>query len=196
MTVSQEKHALRVEAGARRRAAHAAQGETAGATLRDRLLTDIEIAGDAAVSAYWPMRDEIDPRPLLHALHDRGHPCLLPVVRGRGERLRFRVWHPGMALVAGSYGERIPGPDATEAAPSVLLVPLLAFDRTGYRLGYGGGYYDRTLAGLRATGDVTAIGLAYAAQEVARVPRDATDEPLDWVITEREAIRIARPERF
>lgn len=196
MTVLQAKRALRVTAGACRQAAHAAHGATAGATLRERVLATVEMAADATVSGYWPMRDEIDPRPLLYALHDRGLRCLLPIVRGRGKPLQFRVWHPGMALVEGSYGERIPGADATEAVPTVLLVPLLAFDRTGYRLGYGRGYYDRTLAGLRAANGATAIGVAYAAQEVARVPRDATDEPLDWVITEREAIRIAKPEEL
>ena len=182
MSVSHAKRALRVEAGARRRAAHTTQGETAGATLRDRVLTDIEIAPDAAISGYWPMRDEIDPRPLLHAAHELGFRCLLPVVQRRGAPLRFRVWHPDMTLVAGSYGERIPGPDAAEAEPSVLLVPLLAFDRAGYRLGYGGGYFDRTLAAIRPR--PFAIGVGIQAARLKTIFPQPHDIAMDAIVTE------------
>lgn len=132
----------------------------------------------------------MDPRALMGELAARGHALGLPVVQGRGKPLLFRAWRRGDALVPGSLGIPAPGPDAAPLVPDLLLVPLLAFDREGFRLGHGAGYYDMTLAGLRAIGPVLAVGIAYAGQEIARVPREAHDEPLDWVVTEGEAIRI------
>jgi 5-formyltetrahydrofolate cyclo-ligase len=120
----------------------------------------------------------------------QGHALCLPVVQGRGKPLLFRAWRRGDALVRGSLGIPAPGPEAAPLVPGLLLVPLLAFDREGFRLGHGAGYYDMTLAGLRAAGPVLAVGIAYAGQEVARVPREVHDQSLDWVITESEAIRI------
>ena len=141
----------------------------------------------AVVSAYLPMGDEIDPLPAMHSLHGLGYRLCVPVTGRRGELLRFREWHPGTALVSGRMGIREPAEGAM-LAPEVLIVPLLAFDRRGYRLGYGGGFYDRTLAALRAEGPVTAFGFAYAAQEVAAVPIEHTDERLDAVVTEAGVI--------
>jgi 5-formyltetrahydrofolate cyclo-ligase len=112
------------------------------------------------------------------------------VVVRRGLPLLFRAWRPGQALVAGSFGVPRPDKDQPERTPRVLIVPLLAFDRAGYRLGYGGGFYDRTLAGLRAQGEALAIGVGFAVQEAPRVPRDGMDARLDWVVTEREALQI------
>jgi 5-formyltetrahydrofolate cyclo-ligase len=107
----------------------------------------------------------------------------MPVVTGPGERLRFRLWTPESPMTDGGFGTRVPAAgDWVE--PAVLIVPLLAFDRRGFRLGYGGGFYDRTLAALRAAGPVTAIGFAFAAQEVPQVPTDATDQRLDLIVTE------------
>ena len=184
------KALLRREAVARRAPVHAAAGADAAATLVGRL-AEVGIASGAPVAAYWPLRDEIDPRVALDALHGRGHRCCLPVVTGQGEPLLFRAWHPGDELATAPFGTRVPKDAAPEVVPEVLLVPLLAFDAQGYRLGYGGGYFDRTLAALRAANPATlALGLAYAAQEVDAVPHGAMDARLDWIVTEREARRI------
>jgi 5-formyltetrahydrofolate cyclo-ligase len=184
------KRDLRREAAERRRAAVQASPE-AGFAVRDRFLAALSPATGIAVSAYWPLDDEFDPRPLFLELHRRGHPIGLPVILGRGQPLMFRRWAPDVALVRGSFRVMTPPAESPEVIPQLLLVPLLAFDRAGYRLGYGGGFYDRTIAKLRAGGTVLAVGVALAAQEVAAVPRDETDEPLDWVVTDREAIRIS-----
>ena len=144
------------------------------------------------MSAYWPLDDELDPRPLFMALHGRGHPIGLPVIVAKGQALLFRRWTPDVALVRGPFRVMTPPAEAPDVVPRLLLVPLLAFDRAGYRLGYGGGFYDRTIAKLRAVGDVLAVGVALAAQEVGAVPRDDTDEPLDWIVTDQEAIEVSR----
>jgi 5-formyltetrahydrofolate cyclo-ligase len=186
------KRALRAEARARRRAAAAALPPAqAGAAAAENFFGAIPVPAGAVVSGYWPMADEMDPRPILHRLAAAGHVIGLPVVIGRGAPLVFRRWHPGTDLVAGTFGVMTPGPEAPEVVPRVVLVPLLAFDRAGYRLGYGGGFYDRTLEALRAKGEVLAVGLGYACQEVAAVPREPTDQRLDWLVTERAVIRVA-----
>ena len=148
------------------------------------------LAAEAVVSAYWPMGSELDPRLLMLALQAAGHPIALPVVLEANQPLVFRAWSPGDELEPAAFNTQIPSPDKPELTPGVVLAPLLAFDRRGYRLGYGGGFYDRTLENLRARGDVLAIGLAYAGQEVPAVPRGPTDKRLDWIVTEAEAIRL------
>jgi 5-formyltetrahydrofolate cyclo-ligase len=186
------KKALRAAAAERRRAAVAAlPPAAAGRLARDALLAAIAVPAGAPVSGFWPLDGEFDPRPLIEHFHDAGHVVALPVVIGRGQPLLFRRWQPGMALVPGSFRVLTPPPEAPEVTPAVVLAPLLAFDAAGYRLGYGGGFYDRTLARLRAAGHVLAIGVGYAAQEVAAVPREPTDQPLDWIVTEQGARRIA-----
>lgn len=140
------------------------------------------------VSGYHPIGSELDPRPLLAMLRGLGHEIALPVVTGRDAPLIFRVWHEGDAMLEGPFGVREPLPVAPEVTPDILLVPLLAFDRRGFRLGYGGGFYDRTLALLRRHGTPLAIGIAFAAQEVDRVPVAEYDQPLNWIVTEREVI--------
>jgi 5-formyltetrahydrofolate cyclo-ligase len=124
---------------------------------------------------------------LIH-LHGLGHACSLPEVAGPDKALVFRAWKPGDRLLTGRLGEPKPDSAAPELFPDVLLVPLLSFDRDGFRLGYGGGHYDRTLAALRNADGILAVGLAYAAQEVDTVPRDGHDARLDWVVTEQAAI--------
>ncbi|HEY7690084.1 MAG TPA: 5-formyltetrahydrofolate cyclo-ligase [Dongiaceae bacterium] len=164
----------------------------AGEDLRDRFLAAIPHDGHATVSAFWPLEDELNTRPLIAALAARNHTIGLPVVVKKGQPLIFRRWTPETALVQGSFRVMTPPPDAPEVVPSLLVVPLLAFDRAGYRLGYGGGFYDRTLHKLRgADGKVLAVGVALSAQEVPSVPRDDTDQPLDWIVTEREAFAVA-----
>ena len=179
---------LRREASARRRQAHAAHPQ-AGLALMQHFKGAIQAPAGAAISGFWPMGDEIDISPLLSQLHGGGHPIGLPVVVGKGQPLIFRTWHPGLALVAGGFKTEVPPPSAPELVPEVLIVPLLAFDSEGYRLGYGGGFYDRTLEKLRkARGKrPLAVGVAFSAQHVARVPRDHYDQPLDWIVTEKNA---------
>ncbi len=123
------------------------------------------LAGRPPVAGYWPMVDELDVRPLVHRLHAQGCPIGLPVVTPRGTPLVFRAWTPEAAMVAGVYGTSHPACE-DEVMPGVVVAPLLAFDRHGWRLGYGGGYYDRTLAKLRGEGQVLAVGVGYDAQEV------------------------------
>ena len=186
------KASLRREAAARRRQAHAAHPQ-AGLALMQHFKSAIVVPAGAAVSGFWPMGEEIDVKPLLAQLHAAGHPVGLPVVVKKGEPLIFRQWHPGLALMSGGFGTEVPPPSAPELEPQVLIVPLLAFDGEGYRLGYGGGFYDRTLDKLRtgSAADPLAIGVAFSAQHVSRVPRDDYDQPLDWIVTEKAAHHFA-----
>ena len=183
------KRTLRAVARKERSALARAAGEAVPAQLLERFDAALQPAPVTIVSGYWPSRDEIDPRPLMAALHRRGHLCALPVIAGAAAPLVFRRWAPGDALAAGGYDIPVPPEGAPALTPGLLLVPLLAFDRTGVRLGYGGGFYDRTLEALRAAGPVLAVGLAYAGQAVACVPCEASDQRLDWIVTETEAIR-------
>ena len=190
------KRRLRAEAkGRRATAAGAAPG--AGEAVRRRLFEAldggaIKLQAGAAVSAYWPKGDELDPRPTMAALTARGNPIGLPVVVARGAPLAFRRWTPGDELAPAGFGLREPAAGQPDVTPALLLVPLLAFDRSGTRLGYGGGFYDRTLARLRAPGAqaALAVGIAYAGQEMPDLPRAPTDRALDWIFTETEAIEI------
>ncbi len=148
------------------------------------------IGAGAPVSGYWPIKAELDVRPVLEILARKGHPIGLPVIDAKGEPLVFRRWEPGDVLIEAGFGTLVPGGDKAEVIPQVLLVPLLSFDRDGYRLGYGGGFYDRTLALLRGRQDTLAVGVAFSAQEVGSVPRDAFDQRLDWIVTESGSIQI------
>ncbi|MCG5240358.1 5-formyltetrahydrofolate cyclo-ligase [Azospirillum doebereinerae] len=147
---------------------------------------------DGAVGGYWPFGSELDARPALIHLKRLGRSVGLPVSGPRGTALLFRDWDPDELPLPGRYGILEPGEGRAVLLPSVLLVPLLAFDRTGHRLGYGAGYYDRTLDLLRAAGPVLAVGVAFAAQEIATVPCAEHDERLDWIVTERETLRIGK----
>jgi 5-formyltetrahydrofolate cyclo-ligase len=178
MSLDEVKKEARRAAFARRKVAFAARrGNEA------RLLAEV-LAGHRgrAMSGFMPMRTEIDP---LQAMAAHKGPVGVPVIMGKGLPLRFRLWAPDARMVEGEFGALVPE-SGDWIVPEVLIVPLLAFDRRGYRLGYGGGFYDRTLAALRAAGPITAIGFAFAAQEVDKVPTDATDQCLDLVVTEAE----------
>jgi 5-formyltetrahydrofolate cyclo-ligase len=176
---------LKAKARALALARRAAMDPTAGATLAAIVQEHMPPPSRAVVSGFWPMQQEIDIRPLLHALHERGHPIALPVTPERGHPLSFRRWRPGDQLIPGPLGTRQPGPEAEPLTPDWLLVPLLAFDRAGRRLGYGGGYYDRTLAGLPGA---VSIGCGYAAQELDEVPAGPDDVRLTAIATEAELI--------
>ena len=144
-------------------------------------------------AAYYPMGDELDCLPLLRRLAAIGVPTCLPSVVRRGEPLAFRRWLPDDPLRNVAFGLSEPLPEAASVTPSVLLVPMLAFDRDGHRLGYGGGFYDRTLASLRAADPATvAIGVAFAGQLRDAVPVGPRDETLDWIVTEAGALEVAR----
>ena len=135
------------------------------------------------VAAVWPLPGEPDLRPLLHDLHARGRSVLLPETTPRGQALLFRRWTPACTMLPGRFGTH--APDGQLATPDVVLVPFLAFDRRGRRLGYGGGYYDRTLAGLPHG---LSVGFGYASQEVEAVPIEPHDRPLDLIVTERGTV--------
>lgn len=184
------------ELRARQRAlrAEAFRNSTADTFVRAaRLFIDsIALPSGGVVAGYWPLRDEFDPRPLLELLSGRGAALALPVVDGDCGRLVFRQWRPGAVLCPAGHGTMGPEPGTAEVLPDVLIVPFLAFDRRGFRLGYGGGYYDRTLAALRAQGKCkAAIGLGFSVQRVPQVPVTADDARLDAIVTE-EAVIWAR----
>jgi 5-formyltetrahydrofolate cyclo-ligase len=182
------KAEARVAAKARREIAQAALGPEARSRFADLFFAHIPLATDDVVAGYAPIGSEADPVDILRRVAARGHPVALPCVEARKAALTFRLWTCGAALVAGPHGTRAPSREAPEVEPRVLLVPLLAFDGRGHRLGYGGGYYDRTLAGLRMRSrGILAVGLAFAGQEVTHIPIEPDDEPLDWIVTEREA---------
>jgi 5-formyltetrahydrofolate cyclo-ligase len=142
------------------------------------------------VSGFMPLKSEINPLPLMRKLEELGARLALPVVAGKGKPLVMRAWAWGEPLAAGVWGIREPKPQAPEVEPDILLVPLLAFDRAGHRIGYGAGYYDMTIAALRAKKRVNAVGIAFSAQEVAKVPTTPQDARLDLVLTEREVIDL------
>jgi 5-formyltetrahydrofolate cyclo-ligase len=199
MAISDDKALVRREALARRDAfaldvelaMEAAQGLCALALTLPALSNGAKscLAGCVAspVAGYWPIRGEIDPRPILLALSHSGVALALPVIVA--DDLVFRAWQPWQPLVpAGGFGTLGPPPGAASVTPRILLVPLAAFDRSGARLGYGKGYYDRAIARLGVPGPVTTIGLAFACQEVAQVPTAPHDRRLDAIVTERETI--------
>jgi 5-formyltetrahydrofolate cyclo-ligase len=186
-TSLQAKAELRRQTLARREALPAEMRKAAAEAIAARAFP-LVIAPGTIVSGFMPLKSEINPLPLMHKLADAGASLALPVVAGRGKPLLMRSWQWGAPLVAGVWGIREPGSAALQVEPDVLLVPLLAFDRSGHRIGYGAGYYDLTIAQLRAKKPITAVGIAFAAQEVETVPKTAFDARLDLVLTENETI--------
>jgi len=191
--ITARKRAIRAAVLSAREAFAKEHGEAASAALTAHALTLPELAVSAAVvGGYWPMRGEADPRPLLGALEARGAVVALPVIVGEG--LLFRRWRTGEALVPAGLGTLGPGPDAPAMTPSILLVPLAAFDRQCHRLGYGKGFYDGVIARLMTYAapphpTLVTIGLGYAMQEVPHIPREDHDRRLDLVVTEAGVIR-------
>ena len=178
------KRAARKAALARRAEAHR---DDTGAGAR-RLAEVLRGWRGVPLSGYLPIRTEIDPRPAMAEAVAHG-PVAVPVIQGAGQPLLFSRWWPGCALRDGPFGAQVPQVDDF-IEPELVIVPLVAFDRTGGRLGYGGGFYDRTLELLRSRRPTRAIGFAYAAQEATALPLEATDQPLDMVVTEAEVIRF------
>ncbi|KAA2313644.1 5-formyltetrahydrofolate cyclo-ligase [Pseudooceanicola sediminis] len=178
MQMAERKAAARKAAFAQRKAAHDGHGPGRAGVLSSLLAgyRGVPLAG------YMPIRSEIPPLAAMEEAAAHG-PVAVPVITGAGMPLKFARWEPGCAMRAGPFGAEIPVAEEW-ITPQILIVPLVAFDRRGYRLGYGGGFYDRTLEELRAAGSVLAVGFAYAAQEVDAVPIEATDQPLDLIVTE------------
>jgi 5-formyltetrahydrofolate cyclo-ligase len=183
LPTERSKAELRAAALAKRDALSDNKRATAAKAVAGRGLP-IEIAQGAIVSGYSPIRSEIDPAPLMRTLAALGAQLALPAVMARGKTLAFRVWSPDDRLMLGPLGILEPSPAAAEVVPDIMLVPLAAFDRAGHRIGYGAGHYDYTLAHLRKLKAVTAIGLAFAAQEIEEVPALSHDVALDYVLTE------------
>lgn len=181
---------MRAHAGAVRQRAAILGGDGAGIRLARKLLDGVPLRDCETVAGYWPIREEIDPLPAMLALLARGHRLALPVVARRDQPLAFRHWWPGDPLVAGAYDIPAPGMCAPPVTPTLLLVPGLWFDRAGGRLGYGGGFYDRTLAQLRQGWQVAAVGIAHDAQLGGTLDREAHDAPMDWVVTDRRVVRV------
>jgi 5-formyltetrahydrofolate cyclo-ligase len=182
--LDQQKRAARREAERLRAGVHQDQKAKAPLALAKAGLDFTGLKHGLIVSGFFPCRSEIDTLPLLARLHSEGWITSLPAVRAERQPLVFRKWTPGEPTVPGVWSIPMPPEDAPEVEPDVLLVPLLAYDAAGYRLGYGGGFYDRTIAALRRRKPITAIGVGYVAQELPHVPHGAMDEKLDYVLTE------------
>jgi 5-formyltetrahydrofolate cyclo-ligase len=187
LSPAERKQALRTEAFARREALDRDWRQQAAQAIARNALGAPELADVHPVGGYWPIRSEVDPRPLMEALLARGQDVALSQIRH--PHLSWREWRPGDVLVHGGFGVSEPGPDAPEVFPQALLVPLAAFDRRGGRLGYGKGHFDRSIAELSSHHPVIAIGLAYAAQEIEEVPREPHDRLLDLIVTEAGIVR-------
>ena len=187
--IAAEKAELRRDAAARRDALPADERQAAAEVIAGRAFP-LAIAPGTIVSGFMPMKSEINPLPLLQKLAALGARLALPRIVGRGHPLNMRAWAFGAPLTRGQWGIREPAAEAPEVDPDILIVPLLAFDRAGYRIGFGAGYYDMTLTALRGRKTVVAVGIAFAAQEVPAVPHTERDARLDLVLTEREVIDL------
>jgi 5-formyltetrahydrofolate cyclo-ligase len=182
-TTSAEKQRLREAARRSRAKAFHRHGPTASRRLADHGIAFASPRPGAIISGYSAIGEEIDPLPLLRKLDAAGLPLCLPAMRGKGRPLVFRAWKPGDPLAPRTSGIREPLASMAVMVPEIVLVPLLAFDRAGHRLGYGGGYFDRTLANLRTSRSILAVGLAFDEQEVETIPHLDYDQRLDWVLT-------------
>jgi len=198
LSVDEQKATLRSEAKSRRKVAVGAAGKDANDLFTKNILAlakDIGLDGASVIAGYLAMADELDVVPAMLRLGEAcGARCAMPVVVGKNTPLVFRQWDQNTEMESGGFGTRHPVPGTPVLSPTIVLVPLLAFDAFGSLLGWGGGFYDRTLQMLRnaETSNVVAVGCAYAGQEMDAVVRDEYDQPVDWIVTERE-IRRVRP---
>ncbi len=187
MTLIDDKRTLRSAMLAWRQDLGDAQRRAGADGLLAMLRSERPIETPCTVSGFWPIRDEIDTRPLMIELHNQGCQLALPVVQGKGRPLMFRAWRPGDPLEAGVFGTLQPSARRETIEPDALIVPMLACDADGWRLGYGGGFYDRTLELLRKRRPVTAMGVGFDAQFVPEVPHGPGDQRLDWLLTDKRA---------
>ena len=190
---AQDKATVRSRARERRGAIPYAIRDKAGNQGAAHFIAMIPLAPNSIVSAFWPMDGEFDSLPLINALQQAGHQIALPVVLGVDQPLCFRRWRPGDAMTVSAFGVSEPLASAPALQPDVVVTPFLAYNNEGFRLGYGGGYYDRTLRALRQAGPgLLAVGLGFAAQEMPALPIDDHDEPMDWLVNERGAQSFVR----
>jgi 5-formyltetrahydrofolate cyclo-ligase len=187
--VSELKSIVRKDALIRRDALPAAERAQAAEAIAARAFP-LAIKPGTIVSGFMPLKTEINPLPLMRKLAAAGAQLALPAIAGRGKPLIMRAFAFGDELASGQWGIREPQADAPKVAPDILLVPLLAFDRTGHRIGYGAGYYDMTIAKLRSGKPLLAAGIAFAAQEIEQVPVTPRDARLDLVLTECDVIDL------
>lgn len=191
--IDRKKTALRERMRTARGDARKQLGDNAFELGAQNFLEAVRLSPGECIAGYWPIGDEFDPRPLLSQISARGGNLALPAISATGTRLSFRSWRPGDPLTQARFGTMEPSDSREPIDPAILIVPLLAFDRRGNRLGYGGGYYDRTLAALRRSGGFKlAVGLAFGAQRVPRVPTENNDQKLDAVVTEETVIWIGQ----
>lgn len=189
--IQAQKDLLRSQARARRAAVTPASGLEAAGQIAAHFQATFKLAKGAIVAGYWPMDNEADVRPLLETLHGQGCRLCLPAVIEASKPLVFREWAPGEPLVGGAHGTRHPQETAQSLIPQVVLAPLLAYDARGWRLGFGAGYYDRTLQNLRRSNEIIAVGVGYGCQEFPDIPHEETDQRLDAIVTEKGVIRTA-----
>jgi 5-formyltetrahydrofolate cyclo-ligase len=187
MNLIDDKRTLRGAMLAWRSGLEAEARRAAAQGLVDSFKRERPFETPAVVSGFWPMAAELDIRPLMIELFNEGCQLALPVVVGKRQPLVFRAWRPGDALEAGVFGTLHPSPRREVVEPDALIVPLLACDEEGWRLGYGGGFYDRTLEGLRKKKNVTAVGVAFNDQLLPEVPHGPDDQRLDWLLTDKRA---------
>lgn len=183
------KPQLRKATGLVRHAAARRLGNRGGHDLARHVMGGLPLRPQETVAGYWPVRGEADPLPAMLALAALGHRLALPVVEGAGQPLSFRAWTPGEPLVGGTYDIPTPGLSAAGVTPTLLLVPGLWFDRAGARLGYGGGFYDRTLERLRRGWQPRAVGVSYEATLGGHLDREPHDAVMDFIVTERRVLR-------
>jgi len=176
------KAQLRIEALTRRTGVPQADRADAAKAAAQAFLEGVPLHAGQVVALYWPIRDEIDCKPLLTRLVDSGQPIALPVVLGEDMPLELRLWEEGQPLYPSGFGTLAPAETAPAVSPDIVVIPLLGFDKTGTRLGYGKGYYDRTLAAMAAK--PLLVGYAFSGQELDFIPRQAHDLPLDLLVTE------------
>jgi 5-formyltetrahydrofolate cyclo-ligase len=181
-SIAAEKDKLRKDVLARRKAMPVVERIEFSLQLSDQA-EDLPLPAGAVVAGFWPIRDEIDPRPLMDRLRQLGHPLCLPVMTGPS--LIFRRLERDTELVSAGFGTSEPGPSSEEVRPDVLLMPLAGFDGRGTRIGYGKAFYDTTIAKLQQSGPLLCIGLAFSVQEVDHVPSEAHDKPLNGILTEQ-----------
>jgi 5-formyltetrahydrofolate cyclo-ligase len=180
--IEEAKAALRLKARAARAAIFNSTRSDAAKAVAEHFFKSVTLAPSDIVAAYWRIKDEMDVQPILVRLMDSFQPVCLPVVLGDDEPLELRLWEQGAPLYEAGFGTLAPSELSPQVEPDVILMPLLGFDKRGTRLGYGGGYYDRTLERLSKRPRL--IGIAFAAQELEDIPREAHDVPLDTIVTE------------
>lgn len=188
MTQNHKKD-IRPEARVTRRKMHQKNGRDFSNKIKDFFFETQHFMPQTVFAAYYPIGSEVNSRPLIDALNEKGHVTALPTIIDKESPLTFRLYKSGDELVKGSFGVPEPHPYMPALIPDVLIIPMLAYNSQGYRLGYGTGFYDRTLEDLRRIKPVKAIGVAYSIQENNNLPSEEHDEKMDWIITENGAVK-------